>query len=78
MKIKPYFLIIMMSLSSLCLALMVIGGAPVISMVTTLTLINCAMLGVWVSIFLWNNPPSQDSDGDAVTTLVPTHYYNIH
>lgn len=74
MKIKPYFLIIMMSL---CLALMVIGGAPVISMVTTLTLINCAMLGVWVSIFLWNNPPSQDSDRDAVTTLVPTHYDKI-
>lgn len=74
MKIKPYFLIIMMSL---CLALMVIGGAPVVSMVTTLTLINCAMLGVWVSIFLWNNPPSQDSDGDAVTTLVPTHYDKI-
>lgn len=74
MKIKPYFLIIMMSL---CLALMVIGGAPVVSMVTTLTLINCAMLGVWVSIFLWNNPPSQDSDSDAVTTLVPTHYDKI-
>ena len=75
MKIKPYFLIIMMPL---CLALIVIGGAPVVSMVTTLTFINCAMLGVWVSIFLWNNPPSQDSDSDAVTTLVPTHYYNIH
>lgn len=74
MKIKPYFLIIMMSL---CLALMVIGGAPVVSMVTTLTLINCAMLGVWVSIFLWNNPPSQDSNSDAVTTLVPTHYDKI-
>ena len=74
MKIKPYFLIIMMSL---CLALMVIGGAPVVSMVTTLTLINCAMLGVWVSIFLWNNPPSQDSDSDAVTALVPTHYDRI-
>lgn len=77
MKIKTYFLIIMMSLSSLCLALMVIGGAPVVSMVTTLTFINCAMLGVWVSIFLWSNPPSQDSDRDAVTTLVPTHYDKI-
>lgn len=77
MKIKPYFLIVMMSLSSLCLALMLIGGAPVVSMVTTLTFINCSMLGVWVSIFLWNNPPSQDSDDDAVTTLVPTHYDKI-